>query len=764
MDNQTVQRETKMIAERLKAARITAEKTAAQMAELTGLPEAEYLKLEEGNDDYSFTFLYKCAKALGMDISALVSGEDPKLSFYNVTRAGGGMPIKRREGFDYRHLAPRLKNRLSEPFVVTAKYDEKQQSLPITLSTHKGQEFDLVLKGSLKVRLEDHEEVLNEGDSVYYDSSHPHGMIAVGGEDCTFLAVVFKPDAAAAADKPEPVAQPAAPAKAADKYAGLIYHKYVEEEIDENGRLKNIKIHPTDNFNFGYDIVDELAKKCPDKRAMLWLSVNKEEKDFTFGDISRLSNRAANYFASLGIKRGDRVMLVLKRHYQFWLAIIALHKLGAVAIPATSLLMKHDYEYRFNAGRVKAIVCTADGDCTEQVDLAQPTSPALELKIVANGTREGWKNFDEGIAAMPDTFERIETSKDDPAIMFFTSGTTGYPKIATHRASYPLGHIVTARWWHNVEPDGLHFTISDTGWGKALWGKLYGQWLCESAVFVYDFEKFKAEDLLPLFAKYNITTFCAPPTMYRFFIKEDLSRYDLSSLKYVTIAGEALNPEVFNQFYAATGLELMEGFGQTETTLAIANLYGMRPKVGSMGKPNPQYDVDIVDEDGNSVPVGETGEIVIRSDRNDPVCGLFDGYYLDEEKTAEAWHDGLYHTGDTAWRDEDGYFWYVGRIDDVIKSSGYRIGPFEIESVIMELPYVLECAVTGVPDETRGQVVKATIVLTKGTEGTEELKKEIQNYVKKNTAPYKYPRRVDFVTELPKTISGKIRRVELKDN
>jgi len=347
--------------------------------------------------------------------------------------------------------------------------------------------------------------------------------------------------------------------------------------------------------------------------------------------------------------------------------------------------------------------------------------------------------------------------------MLFTSGTTGYPRIATHSYKYALGHYPTAKHWHNVNPNGLHFTISDTGWGKALWGKLYGQWLCEAAVFTYDFDRFHSEDILPMFKKYGITTFCAPPTMYRFFIKEDLSKYDLSSIEYATTAGEALNPEVFNQFKKATGLTIMEGFGQTETTLSIANFVGSTPKIGSMGKPSPLYDVVVLDPDGNECKMGDTGEICIRTKDNVP-CGLFIGYYLDEEKTNDVWHDGYYHTGDTATMDEDGYLWYVGRIDDVIKSSGYRIGPFEIESVIMELPYVLECAITPVPDEVRGQIVKATIVLVKGTDGTDELKKEIQEYVKTHTAPYKYPRIVEFVEELPKTISGKVRRVEIRKN
>ena len=455
-------------------------------------------------------------------------------------------------------------------------------------------------------------------------------------------------------------------------------------------------------------------------------------------------------------------MLVLKRHYQFWFAILGLHKLGAIAIPATNQLLEHDFEYRFNAAGVSAILCTADGDTAHQVDLAAAKCPQVKVKIIVNGERDGWRTFDEEYNLFSGKFARTEDTAcgKDNMIMFFTSGTTGYPKIAAHSYKYALGHYITAKYWHCVERDGLHFTISDTGWGKALWGKLYGQWLCEGAVFVYDFERFHASDIMPMFAKYNITTFCAPPTMYRMFIKDDLSKFDLSSIHHATTAGEALNPEVFYQFEKATGLQINEGFGQTETTLTIATLRGTTPKPGSMGKPVPLYDIDIVDSDGKPVGIGENGEIVIRTDEHIP-CGLFNGYYLDDDKTKDAWHDGLYHTGDVAWKDEDGYFWYVSRIDDVIKSSGYRIGPFEIENVIMELPYVLECGVSAAPDEIRGQVVKASIVLVKGTEGTDELKKEIQEYVKKHTAPYKYPRIVEFRTELPKTISGKIQRNKL---
>ena len=457
--------------------------------------------------------------------------------------------------------------------------------------------------------------------------------------------------------------------------------------------------------------------------------------------MKRASSQCANYFKSLGIRKGDRVMLVLKRHYAFWFAILGLHKLGAIAIPATNLLKDHDFVYRFQAAGVSAILCTADGDVAEQVELAERESPTLKTKILVGGTRDGWHDFDSSYNLFSGKFARGEDAPcgSDTMLMFFTSGTTGYPKIAAHSYTYPLAHFATAKYWHSVDSDGLHFTISDTGWGKALWGKLYGQWLCEGAVFTYDFDRFHAADILPLFAKYHITTFCAPPTMYRMMIKEDISKYDLSSVKRATTAGEALNPEGFLQFEKATGLRLMEGFGQTETTLTIANLTGTTHKLGAMGKPVPPYQIELLSPDGKPVADGETGEICIRAEGGNVPCGLFQGYWGEPEKTAEVWHDGYYHTRDVAWRDEDGSFWYVGRSDDVIKSSGYRIGPFEIESVIMELPYVLECGVSAAPDEVRGQVVKASVVLTKGTEPSEALKKEIQEYVKEKTAPYKYP-------------------------
>ncbi|MBP3330293.1 MAG: AMP-binding protein [Clostridia bacterium] len=736
--------------------RLDAGYSVEEMADKTDISAELYQTYEAGETDLPFTFIHKCSLAFGIELSDILEGQSANLTSYTVTRKGKGQVTASEDGIEIKNLAPRFKKKLGEPYFVKYEYSAEQQEKPIHTTTHSGQEFDMVLSGTLKVQIGDNTEVLREGDSIFYNSSEPHGMIAVGGEDCTFLAVVF------AGNEDVEEEEILSSIVTARTTKNLTCEKFIHTTEDENGVLQEISFTDDDKFNFAFDVVDAIADKNPDKLAMIHVGIDKTERRFTFNDMKRGSAQAANYFKSLGIKKGDKVMLVLKRHYQFWMSILGLHKLGAIVIPATHQLKDHDFEYRFNAADVKAIVCTATDNTPEQVDLAAKNSPSLQTKIIVGGHREGWHNFDDESVLFTRKYEREEDTAcgNDPMLMFFTSGTTGYPKIAAHSHKYPLGHFITAKYWHCVREDGVHFTISDTGWGKALWGKLYGQWLCEGAVFVYDFDRFNAADILPMFAKYHITTFCAPPTMYRMLIKQDISQYDLSSIVHATTAGEALNPEVFKQFEKITGLRIMEGFGQTETTLTIANLAGMQPKVGSMGKPIPLYDIDIVDSDGNPVGVGENGEIVVRTDKYVP-NGLFLGYHNDEEKTKEAWHDGMYHTGDVAWRDEDGYFWYVGRADDVIKSSGYRIGPFEIENVIMELPYVLECGVSAAPDELRGQVVKASIVLTKGTEGTEELKKEIQNYVKEKTAPYKYPRIVVFKDELPKTISGKIQRNKL---
>lgn len=544
-----------------------------------------------------------------------------------------------------------------------------------------------------------------------------------------------------------------------DKYAKTDFKSYEDFK-------QNFSINVPELFNFGYDVVDELAKTTPAKRALVWCNDHNQEKIITYKEMSEQSNKAANFFVSLGIKKGDRVMLVLKRNYQFWYAIIALHKIGAIAVPATNLLTTKDLIYRNNAADIKAVLCTNDELVYTHIEEAEAQSPTLKIKMSANGKRDGWISFDEGIENSSDVFEKPTgddmPQNDDIMLLYFTSGTTGNPKMVAHNFAYPLGHIITSKYWQNCQKDGLHLTIAETGWAKAVWGKLYGQWLCESAIFVYDMDKFVPNLLLEKISKYKVTTFCAPPTMYRFILGEDLAKYDLSSLVYCTIAGEPLNPEVFNKFQQLTGHKLMEGFGQTETIVAIANYPWMTPKPGSMGKPAPMYDIDIIDGEGKPCPIGEEGEICIRTDKATPP-GMFLGYHRDDELTNRVWHDGYYHTGDIAWKDEGGYYWYVGRSDDVIKSSGYRIGPFEVESALIEHPAVLETAITAVPDEIRGQIVKATIILSKGYTPSEELKKELQDHVKRVTAPYKYPRIIEFVDELPKTISGKIRRVELRE-
>ena len=736
--------------------------TPEQMAQKTDVSVSEYLLCESGEADLNFAFIYRCALALGVNVTEIIEGSSPKLKSYTVTRSGGGQKIAQAHGMTYYNLAYAFQNRIAEPLYVRSIFDESAQGRDIELTTHDGQELDIVLEGSLMVQIGEHRETLGAGDSVYFDSSTPHGMIAVNGGDCVFYAIVLNPDGEPI---PELTAQRAiaAPPAAKKDISERLYRQFIDVEENENGTPLSISFKNTEHFNFAFDIVDALAQKQPDKLAMLYVDKNKQERRFTFSDMKRGSAQCANYFKSLGIKKGDRVMLVLKRHYQFWFAMLGLNKLGAVAIPATNQLAEHDFDYRFKAAGVSALICTADGDTANQAQAAAEKNPELKIQLLlAGGEKEGWRSFDEEYTLYSSHFNRAENAPggDDLMLMFFTSGTSGYPKIAAHNYKYALGHFHTAKYWHNVDPDGLHFTISDTGWAKAMWGKLYGQWLCEAATFVYDFDRFDAADILPMFKKYNITSFCAPPTMLRMMIKQDISKYDLSSVKNMTTAGEALNPEVYRQFQKATGLQIIEGFGQSESTMLIGTLTGEPHKIGSMGKKVPIYDISLLDSDGNAVPAGETGEICVNV-KNGAPCGLFTGYYNDKKKTDEVWHDGFYHTGDLAWRDEDGFYWYVGRTDDVIKSSGYRIGPFEIESVIMELPYVLECGVSAAPDEVRGQIVKASIVLTNGTEPTEALKKEIQAYVKKNTAPYKYPRLVEFRSSLPKTTSGKIQRNKL---
>ena len=546
-----------------------------------------------------------------------------------------------------------------------------------------------------------------------------------------------------------------------------ILNRFLKQTTFQNQQdfRDNLEFIVPEHFNFSYDVIDVWANEEPEKLALLWTNDEGECRRFTFAQLKEISDRTAAYFQSLGVGRGDMVMLILKRRCEFWFSMLALHKLGAVAIPATHMLTSHDIQYRVERAGIKCIVCVGEDYVMEQIKDAMQHTPVPILVSIGPKEDEGFHSWHKEWNDAP-AFERPFTPNDnsDTMLMYFTSGTSGEPKMVAHDFLYALGHLSTGVFWHNLKEDSLHLTVADTGWGKAVWGKLYGQWFAGAAVFVYDHEKFTAKALLEQISKYRVTSFCAPPTVYRFMIHEDFSQFDLSSLRYCTTAGEALNSAVYEKFYELTGIRLMEGFGQTETTLTLSTMPWNKPKPGSMGLPNPQYDIDLVRDDGTPCEDGEKGEIVIRVGDKKPI-GLFKEYFRDDELTASVWHDGMYHTGDVAWRDEDGYYWFVSRKDDVIKSSGYRIGPFEVESALMKHPAVLECAITGVPDETRGMVVKATIVLNEAWKEKkgDALVKELQEHVKTHTAPYKYPRIIDFVDELPKTISGKIRRVEIRN-
>ena len=536
--------------------------------------------------------------------------------------------------------------------------------------------------------------------------------------------------------------------------------RYVKETYDENGLLKHLDIDCPDDFNFGYDIVDDIAVNDPERVAMVWEHENGECRRFTFADIKRLSDKTCNYLASKGIGKGDFVMLVLKHSYQFWFICVALHKMGAIAVPATFMLKSHDIEYRIDAAGLKAAIVTDDDDIIESFEGAGNIDK-LACRFTVNGHRDGWLDFDREMEECSEAWERVPTKRTDRFLMYFTSGTSGNPKMAVHDYSYPLGHILLAKHWQQVEADGLHWTVADTGWAKNAWGKFYGQWIMEAAVFVYEYDRFEPHHIMNMIEKHRITTFCCPPTMFRLYLNAGIEGHDLSSLKNCCIAGEPLSPDTFNTWYKATGLKLMEAFGQTESSVIVGTLKGMTPKPGSMGKPSPQFRVELLDKEGNPVRPGEEGEICVSISPRVP--GIFVEYYRDEAKTNETLRDGWHHTGDVAWKDEDGYFWYLGRNDDIIKSSGYRISPFEIESVLVEHPAVLEVAVTGVPDPIRGQLVKATIILREAYKPTDELKKELQQFTKSRTAPYKYPRVIEFVDAIPKSISGKVSRVVIRN-
>ncbi len=540
-----------------------------------------------------------------------------------------------------------------------------------------------------------------------------------------------------------------------------LFEKFCKYSLDSNGCLKDFELIYPPNFNFGYDVVDEMAKLAPNDIALKWTNPDKVEKTFTFADIGRLSNKAANAFAKNGVKKGDKVIVILKRNYEYWYVVPALHKLGAIVIPATNMLTVDDITYRIKTADIKFAVCTPDDEIAEHLVEAARLEPRLQKIFVARRNLDGTINLTEEIEPADEHFDRINTLVEEPMIIYFTSGTTGYPKAVMHNHTYPISHIVTAKFWQNVKENGLHLTVAETGWGKASWGKIYGQWLCGCAVMVYDFDKFSPGKLLRILEKYKVTSFCAPPTVYRYFIKKGMDKYDLSALEHITTAGEALNPEVFEQVYKQTGLKLMEGFGQTESVLMLGNLVGAESKVGSLGKPTPMYNTKIVDDDGDELPANVLGEIVV--DPNPNQHGIFMGYCGNESLYKNVWKNGVYHTGDTAYKDEDGYYWYVGRIDDLIKTRGFRVGPFEIENVLMEHPAVMECAVVGIPDESRGQAIKAVIHLTDGYEKNSALEREIKHFVNKKVASYKHIQFIEFADEMPKTISGKIKRTDIRN-
>lgn len=543
-----------------------------------------------------------------------------------------------------------------------------------------------------------------------------------------------------------------------------LYKNFCKETTDENGKLTSFELVFPENYNFGYDVVDKMAELVPNDTAVVWTNPEKEEKIFTYSDISRLSNKAANVFRNHGIKKGDKVLVILKRNYEYWYVAPALHKLGAVIIPATNLLTQSDISYRVNTAGIKAAVCTPDETTAEDM-LAVASQPnTLETVFVPRRQIFGAVDFTEEVENAPDTLERVETKAEEPMVIYFTSGTTGYPKAVEHNHIYTLGHIITAKYWQCVKDGGLHLTVAETGWAKASWGKIYGQWLCGSAVMVYDFDKFSPGKLLRIMEKYKVTTFCAPPTVYRYFIKRGMDKYDLSALSHLTTAGEALNNEVFEKVLEQTGIELCEGFGQTESVLMLANLKGDKAVAGSMGKPTPLYDVRIVDDECNEVKQGEVGEVVVFPPKDRKQYGIFITYYNNEELYEKVWRHGVYHTGDTAYKDENGYFWYVGRADDLIKTRGFRVGPFEVENVIMQYPNVLECAVIGVPDKDRGQAIKAIVKMADGTTHNKELENEIKTFCNKRMASYKWIQHLEIVDEFPKTISGKIKRTDLREN
>ncbi len=828
----------KQLAGRIRELREIAGLTVGEMAARTDTPVDEYIACENGEHDLSFAFLYRCANELGVDVTDLIEGSSPKLKTYTVTRAGHGQEIAEAHEMIYYNMAAGFQHRIADPLYVVSRYSDRACYSDIELTTHVGQELDLVISGTLKVQVGEHLEILHAGDTIYYDSSIPHGMVAADGKDCEFYAIVMRPHAVAKFaednaddldkirkaedDAPQSysIGQAVSAGSTSEETAGTpepglefeeaestdsgrIAGRYIDVKEDENGQLLKIRFRHEDTFNFAYDVVDVLAETLPHKTALVHVTEGGMERKLNFRDMSELSGKAANYLKSLGIGRGDRVVLALKRNVQLWPILLGLHKLGAVAVPVNDQLGAEDYIYRIQKAEASAVLCTADGMTADRMEEALAGQPMI--RVIVNGARMGWHCYDMEAEGFGTAYARPETcaAGDDPMIMFFSSGTSGRPKLSIHDFRYPLAHYITAHYWQRVDPDGLHLTISDPGWAEFFWGVIYGQWLSEAAVFVYDFDELDAKKLLPLIPAYQITSLSAQAAIYRALLKEDLKAYDLSSVRHASISGDTMSPEIFRRFERTTGLRIKEALGQTETALIIGSLAGGPNKIGSIGRPSPLYEVELLDDEGGAVTAGQTGEICIRITDHWP-AGLARGYYQDPEETAAAWRDGWYHTGDLAWQDEDGFYWYMGREDELIRSSGYRIAAAEIENIIMELPFVADCGVSAVPDETRGQAVRASVVLTRekkeeirvaiaseagaaddeaagsrdayrvgghggptltgyDTEAAllDELRSEIRSYVKDHTEPYKCPRIVAFKEVLPRTASGKLIRAKL---
>ncbi len=727
------------------------------MAKALDITSQEYQAYENCEKEAPYAFLYTCAQIFSMDVNELIEGSAPDQNISAVTRAGEGLITKNVQGTVVRNLASRFRNRLAEPLLVTAAYYPQNEDAPIPLTRHTGQEYDYVLEGHLKVQVGDDIEVLGPGDTIYFDSTLPHGMVAVEGAECKYLATMITPD-----DESYLAAHPASDSDDEDQEDFHPWMDFIIPRVSEEGYPEAINYRNIKHFNFAFDVVDALADTYPEKLALIHIDSEMRERRFTFKDIKKMSGRAANYLSSIGIKKGDRVLLSVKRSWQFWIIMTALCKIGATVVASTHLVSSKDLAYRFHNARINAVICVNEDRLIKNIDSAALLYGKHLTKVSINGAVKGWHDFDREYDKMSARFLRsMDTAQgSEPMLMFLQSYSYGMAKPVCFDYTYPLAAFFTSKYWNHLNADDVSLALSDTAWEKAYWMKLYGPWLCESTVFAYDFKTLRPKDLFRFINEYKISSFTAPASMYRALLNEDLSMLKNSPLKTVCTVGDNLEPEIFNRFREITGLSIRAGYGLAETSLLIGAYDGVEPKAGSVGRANPAYEIHLLDSEYREVDTDEPGEICV-SLRNGTPVGLMKEIYNDEARTKKLTEGGYFHTGTLAWKDEEGYFWAIGRIDDVIECFGYRIGPEEVESTILELPYVVECGVSAVPDEVCTQIVKASIVLTPDKEPTEELKSDIQNYVKENTASYRYPRIVEFRTELPKDANGVVIRSKL---